>query len=651
MSFAGSYAALVAFLLMWTVKATAFLGLAFIVALLLRRQSSALRHRVWAIAIAGSLVLPVAALAIPAWHVLSAPSAVTQNVSQTVTVTNVADPPAMAIAPTRRLDTEALAGAALLIWALGTVLVVFRSTAGLARLRRISVCSRRAPENACAALDKLRASFGIQRKVRLLECASGTMMPMTWGIFRPTMVLPAGAAEWGDERRRIVLSHELAHIRRGDWILQISAELLRACFWFQPLAWIGANRLRQESERACDDAVLNSGIAASEYASQLLALAKSLKTPDWRFSLALAIARPSNLERRFEAMLDSSISRRPLSRTAGVAAALLGACLLLPVAALTLSAEAPVQATTGVLMPEAASTVLPPERTASASALLRIENQPTPRAATTRRLSGAAPKPAAVSGRDTSDAQSTATTQAGAPGPLGSISGTVGDPGGARVARASVTLKDVASGAEQQITAGLAGEFDFANLIPDNYELTVQQPGFKIYKQTIHLFPSEELKLPELLLTVGEIRQTVEVSASRSEPAGSQTAPSATVPVSACPASLQAAQLVYKNPVQPGPPPARIRVGGNVEMARLVQQTMPIYPAAARNAGIQGTVVLNGIIGKDGTLLSSCVESGPALLAQSAFDAVSHWQYSPALLNGEPVEVLTEIQVVFTLRD
>jgi beta-lactamase regulating signal transducer with metallopeptidase domain len=122
-------------------------------------------------------------------------------------------------------------------------------------------------------------------------------------------VLPAGASEWDVERRRIVLSHELAHVLRNDWLLQFCAELLRACFWFHPLAWIAARQIRQESERACDDAVLNSGIAAPEYASQLLALAQTLKTPSWRFSLALADSaerdKSSSIVRRLRSSLDT----------------------------------------------------------------------------------------------------------------------------------------------------------------------------------------------------------------------------------------------------------------------------------------------------------------------------------------------------------
>jgi len=164
-------------------------------------------------------------------------------------------------------------------------------------------------------------------------------MPLTWGIFRPVIVLPSSAAQWDDERRRIVLSHELAHIARQDWLLQICAELARVIYWFHPLVWLAAARLRQESERASDDAVLLSGIAPTQYASQLLDLARTLENTGRAWSTALAIARPSNLERRFAAMLNPSIDRSRLSRRTKLFVAFFALCLLLPLAALHLGAQ------------------------------------------------------------------------------------------------------------------------------------------------------------------------------------------------------------------------------------------------------------------------------------------------------------------------
>jgi protein TonB len=95
--------------------------------------------------------------------------------------------------------------------------------------------------------------------------------------------------------------------------------------------------------------------------------------------------------------------------------------------------------------------------------------------------------------------------------------------------------------------------------------------------------------------------------------------------------------------------PQRIRVGGNVQQAMLVSQPRPIYPPLAKQARISGTVTLNAIIGKDGRIANLSVAKGHPLLIQAALDAVKNWVYKPTLLNGEPVEVATTIDVNFTL--
>jgi protein TonB len=95
--------------------------------------------------------------------------------------------------------------------------------------------------------------------------------------------------------------------------------------------------------------------------------------------------------------------------------------------------------------------------------------------------------------------------------------------------------------------------------------------------------------------------------------------------------------------------PQRIRVGGNVQAAKIVRQPKPIYPPLAKQARISGVVRFNAIIGKDGTIQNLQLVSGHPLLVQSAQDAVKQWVYQPTLLNGEPVEVVTQIDVNFTL--
>jgi protein TonB len=110
-------------------------------------------------------------------------------------------------------------------------------------------------------------------------------------------------------------------------------------------------------------------------------------------------------------------------------------------------------------------------------------------------------------------------------------------------------------------------------------------------------------------------------------------------------------------PPPPPPPPKPkpvvndkpIRVGGNVSAANLIRQVKPVYPPLAKAARVQGTVKFEATIGKDGTIQNLHMISGPPLLVQAAMQAVQQWQYKPTLLNGEPVEVLTTIDVNFTL--
>jgi protein TonB len=100
---------------------------------------------------------------------------------------------------------------------------------------------------------------------------------------------------------------------------------------------------------------------------------------------------------------------------------------------------------------------------------------------------------------------------------------------------------------------------------------------------------------------------------------------------------------------KPPPPPKRIRVGGSVQRANLIRQVRPVYPPLARQARIQGTVKLTAIIAKNGTIEKLEVMGGHPLLIPAALSAVKQWRYKPTLLNGQPVEVVTQVDVNFTL--
>jgi TonB family protein len=314
-------------------RVTVILGVSLGVMFALRHSAAALRHLLLSLAIAGSLLAPVMTFVAPAWRpdfvdrVL--PSVQTENAGAAdasrasgVTTTESTQLPSLdaarALSEKQESAASAAAGIILPIWIAGVIVFAGILLTGLARLRWLASRSRRvADEEPLAAMvDELASGRGVNRPVTLFWNDRSWLL-VTWGFFHPRVMLPAAAAaRWSDERLRVVISHELAHVRRGDWITQLAAELLRAVFWFNPLVWIVCRRLRAESELACDDEVLNGGIDGVDYAGHLLDLARVLNTPRHAWLSAPAMARPSSLEGRISAMLNAGLNRHPVSRAA-----------------------------------------------------------------------------------------------------------------------------------------------------------------------------------------------------------------------------------------------------------------------------------------------------------------------------------------------
>jgi len=171
----------------------------------------------------------------------------------------------------------------------------------------------------------------IKRRVRLLISRSADI-PMTWGIFRPIIILPADIEEWPVDRQRAVLCHELAHVKRLDALTSLIADLARLLYWFNPLVWMASRALRYERERACDDCVVASGEKPSGYASALLELSERLGAAEYP-SQVIAMAHQYRLERRLLAILDPHLSRNQISRSGGLIACFVAVSLILPLAA------------------------------------------------------------------------------------------------------------------------------------------------------------------------------------------------------------------------------------------------------------------------------------------------------------------------------
>ncbi|HVF90220.1 MAG TPA: M56 family metallopeptidase [Blastocatellia bacterium] len=246
----------------------------------------------------------------------------------------------------------------LAIWLSGVIAILARLLVGTASVRKIAREAERVTEPSRVSMVRsLSWQIGLDREVDLLV-SDRISMPLTFGSLRSVVLLPAEAALWDEERLQIVLLHELAHVRRKDCLTQLTAHLSCALHWFNPLIWIALRELRIERERACDDYVLFTGTKASDYASHLLDIARSLGVAECSSFATVAIARRSQLEGRLLAILDPSLSRKGLKRMPKFLIALALISLIVPLAAIQPRAQA--RALTGQSQSGRAAEATPP---------------------------------------------------------------------------------------------------------------------------------------------------------------------------------------------------------------------------------------------------------------------------------------------------
>jgi HEAT repeat protein/Zn-dependent protease with chaperone function len=357
----------------------------------LGRAPAAARHIVWSLSVAALLLLPATSwlpwrLELPmlgtARDALGV--SVTQPVVNTSRSSSIeaqndapaapdaaalrADPPADIDASTPNLttpQTQATPGfvatmidrlgtpAAILItlWLAGSLWMLARLAIGVAGVR--SMIRRSEPATGDEwdeILERAQKSIG-GRVIARTVISDHAAMPFTYGLVRPTIVLPASAEAWTTDRRRSVLLHELAHVRRHDLITNAVVQLACAVYWFHPLVWLAARRVRIEAERSCDALVVGTGTLPSEYAGDLLEIARTMRSSATA-AVALAMARRSDFEGRLLAILAPDSGRNVLTAARAVLVALSFAAPAAAVAA----AVPPGAATPNAVISEATST-------------------------------------------------------------------------------------------------------------------------------------------------------------------------------------------------------------------------------------------------------------------------------------------------------
>ena len=357
---------LVAVLFDAALKGAILLAATMLCSLLLRRAAAATRHLIWSLALIGMLALPFLSFIIPQWNVPVVPQILPSSESlqrlpapefrlpkskpqkiyqvesredKTWTVsTNYATS-----APTPQPDSKwnnvlpawSWGTWIFAVWLVGMLAVATRWLLGWVSVKLLSRRAEEIFDDAWYELsESLSAELNLKKPVKLLR-AENAMAPMTWGLLKPVILLPPDADTWSTERRRVVLLHELAHVKRGDLLSQFLAQIACALYWFNPLAWIAARQLRVEREQACDDAVLNSGAKASDYANHILEILRALRFAKYSPSAAVAMAQCSQIESRLRAILNPNLRRRALTPTGELFLGAVVACIVLPLAAIS----------------------------------------------------------------------------------------------------------------------------------------------------------------------------------------------------------------------------------------------------------------------------------------------------------------------------
>jgi beta-lactamase regulating signal transducer with metallopeptidase domain len=342
------------------IRTSVLLACVSLLSLLLRRASASVRHALWAVGLLAVLAFPIASRVLPEWDLVILPAnslpaiafdttppptptaePVTTHASivgaSSPVVSNPVEPENVrpripSSTPWRSWRwTQWLA----LLWGIGSLVFVFVWAKSLLDLHWLTRRSRTSTDAALnVQLAEAQREIGVSVTIPL-RIASEAIPPMTWGILRHVILLPAAVSDWSPVRRRLVLAHELAHVKRNDGLGQILAQTVSCIYWFNPLVGYAVRRLHVERERACDDCVLRLGADGEDYADHLLQIARGLNSGFAQS--AVSMAHPSQLKSRLIAILDFRIRRSRASRIAASSLLTIVSVLMLTIAATQLT--------------------------------------------------------------------------------------------------------------------------------------------------------------------------------------------------------------------------------------------------------------------------------------------------------------------------
>ena len=604
-------------LLLWSVQAAVIVVIAAAFAQLLRSIAPGARLAFWQATLLATLLLPV----IRPWQQQSITAI---QLPHKVAVQVVALKASHAAPFWKTASTEDWL---FLILAAGVLIKLALLAAGLFKLRQYRLEARHFNTDPALVTDAM------------ILASDAVSSPVTFGFLNPIILVPISFAELDPALREPILFHEILHVRRRDWLFALAEETLRSLLWFHPGIWYAVREIQLAREETVDREVVTTMNAREYYVDALLAVAKAVKGPE--LATAPFFLRRSHLKRRVISIFrEAQMSR--MSKTKSVSA-LLTACAAMAVSCWFITGALPLKAQPQEVIDGPGVTVdMNGARLTHRSPIIYPD------------------------GAIAANVQGSVTAQVKLDSKGNVIDATItSGPDELRKAVLQSVLSwhftsDSANGTRQ-----IAVGFSLPKGVP--------APVFRVMpaapaavtanaRTIVRIIAPDDL-LPKLPIHEGDLftpelrAATLKVAKEYDEHimmGSTITAEGATLRLQVPGPNLlptpQRPELTRStDSASSDEKPARI--GGAVQAHNLVNQVKPIYPELAKAARVQGTVTFDAVIGKDGLVRNLHLISGPPLLVQAAMQAVQQWTYKPTLLNGNPVEVATTIEVNFTLND
>lgn len=507
----------------------------------------------------------------------------------------------------RWIRAGAWPGIVAVVLAAGILVRLVWIVAGILRLRRLRAAG--APAGPGRDHEDLQALIGARAAIRYV---AGLGQPVTFGFRRPVILLPASLDRQPPAIQRAVAAHELWHVRRRDWLWTVVEELIRASCWYHPAIWILVSKLQFAREELVDElAILATGSRRS-YLDALLAFADDPPLP-----AATAFARRRHLAHRMVLISKEGVmsARRVVACCAVCAVVVFG---------------------TGYY----AAGAFPLVQAGIASEVAAALQGPGPLERQARPVTPENPVP-----RRTYSVPADPTPEADAVGAHGVVTMRLTLDGAGQIAESRIVAL--------RLNLGGRGTINYTNMTADS--LTASVTGtmrLAADEPPVSIRPLVESTLASALRAVRHWQYAA--------PAEAPLSFNVTVPVGAPPPPPPPPPSPAGSPragtAPPPPPPApwnaaegALRVGGTIKPPTKIRHVNPMYPPDARDAKVQGVVILETRIEPDGRVGDVRVLRSVPMLDQAAMDAVRQWEFTPTLMNGEPVPIIMTVTVNFTL--